>query len=84
MTGPSGKPSAALPKPSEVEQLEARVQSRLMGRVRDLRLLWRGGGLVLQGDAPTYYAKQLAQHAVLEATALPLLANEIQVRGAFG
>jgi hypothetical protein len=84
MNGPSGEPSSALPRLPEVEQLEARVQSRLLGRVRDLRLLWRGGGLVLQGHAPTYYAKQLAQHAVLEATALPLLANDIQVRGAVG
>jgi hypothetical protein len=67
-----------------VEHLEARVQSRLTGRVRDLRLLWRGGGLVLQGHAPTWYAKQLAQHEVLEATALPLLANEIQVGGTAG
>ena len=84
MNGPSGEPSGVLPRAPELEQLEARVQSRLMGRVRDFRLSLRGDGLVLQGHAPTYYAKQLAQHAVLEATALPILANEIQVRGAVG
>ena len=84
MSGPSVEPSVGLPRPPEVEHLEARVQSRLTGRVRDLRLLWRGGGLVLQGHAPTWYAKQLAQHEVLEATALPLLANEIQVGGTAG
>jgi hypothetical protein len=39
----------------------------------------RGCGLVLTGQASTYYAKQLAQHAVMEATALPILANEIDV-----
>jgi len=33
----------------------------------------------LRGRAKTYYAKQLAQHAVMEATDLPVLANEIEV-----
>jgi hypothetical protein len=64
----------------EVEQLQSRVRSRSNGRVRDFSLLVRGGGLVLQGHAPTYYAKQLAQHAIMEATPLPILANEIEVR----
>ena len=64
----------------DVERLEAQVQSRLGGRVRDLRLLAQDRGLVLRGRAPTYYAKQLAQHAVMTATALPILANEIEVR----
>ena len=61
------------------EQLETHVQSRLNGRVRHFRLVDHGSGLVLRGHARTYYAKQLAQHEVMEATALPILANEIQV-----
>jgi len=68
-----------LVRPSELDHLEAHVQCRLSGRVRDLRLLVRGNGLVLQGRTRTYYAKQLAQHAVMEATGLPILANEIEV-----
>jgi hypothetical protein len=64
----------------EIEQLRARVRQRSGGWVRDFHLLLQGSGLVLQGHAPTYYAKQLAQHAVMEATPLPILANEIQVR----
>jgi hypothetical protein len=67
------------PGPPELEQLETRVQSRLNGRVRDFRLAVRGCGLVLTGQARTWYAKQLAQHAVMEATALPIVANEIDV-----
>ena len=63
-----------------VEQLEALVQRRLNGRVRDLRLLVGDQGLVLQGHTTTYYAKQLAQHAVIEVTGLPILANDIEVR----
>jgi hypothetical protein len=61
------------------EQLEARIQGRLNGRVVDFRLLVRDQGLILQGHAHTYYAKQLAQQAVMEATGLPILANEIEV-----
>jgi hypothetical protein len=62
-----------------MEQLETHVQSRLNGRVRNFRLLVRGCGLVLTGQVCTYYARQLAQHAVMEATAFPILANEIDV-----
>ena len=62
-----------------MERLEAHVQSRLNGRVRDLCLLLRGQGLVLQGHAHTYYAKQLAQQAIVEATELSILTNEIVV-----
>ncbi len=65
--------------PAELEQLEARVQSRLHGRVRDFRVVVRGGGVMLTGHAHTYYAKQLAQHAVMEATTLPIVANAIDV-----
>jgi hypothetical protein len=62
-----------------MEQLETQIQSRLSGRVQHFRLVVRGCGLVLMGHARTYYAKQLAQQAVLEATALPIVANEIDV-----
>jgi len=62
-----------------VDQIEARVQCRLNGRVHDFRLSIRDNGLVLHGHARTYYAKQLAQHVVMEVTAVPILANEIEV-----
>jgi hypothetical protein len=60
-------------------ELEAHIQCRLGGRVRDFRVVIADKGLVLRGRAQTYHAKQLAQHAVLEATPLPILANEIEV-----
>ena len=63
-----------------VEQLEALVQRRLHGHVRDLRLLVGDQGLTLQGQTSTYYAKQRAQHAAMEITGLAILANEIEVR----
>jgi hypothetical protein len=37
------------------------------------------GGIVLRGRARTYYAKQLAQHAIMTETALSILGNEIEV-----
>lgn len=64
---------------SAIEQLEASIQSRLNGRVRDLRLVVCDHGLIMQGHATTYYVKQLAQHAVMSVTARLLVANEIEV-----
>jgi hypothetical protein len=79
MNDPIPETPAAPPGESEVDRLEAHIQSRLNGRVRDFRLSVHGHGLILKGHAHTYYAKQLAQHAVMEATALPILANDIRV-----
>ena len=47
--------------------------------VHQFHLDLQEGGLVLRGHAMTYYAKQLAQHAVMAATSLPIQANEIEV-----
>jgi hypothetical protein len=66
-------------KPEEIDRLKVAVQNQLAGRVSDLRLMLTEQGLVLQGRARSYYAKQLAQHAVIMATELPLLANDIEV-----
>ena len=67
-------------KPSEKEmRLETHIKSRLGSRVRHVRVVCRNDGVILQGSAHTYYAKQLAQHSVMEITELPILANEIDV-----
>ena len=65
--------------PSRTERLEALVQERLGTRVRDLRIVVRRQGVILEGRAPSYHAKQLAQHAAMELGELPVLANNIQV-----
>src|SRR5262249_31002298 len=65
---------------TSMDHLELLVQHRLGNRVRDLRVLVRQDGVILQGRAGTYHAKQLAQHAAMELTALPILANDIEVR----
>jgi len=64
------------------DQLEVLIQRRLLGRawVRGFRVMVQEQGLVLQACAPTSYAKQLAQHAAMEVSGLPILANEIEVQ----
>jgi hypothetical protein len=61
------------------ETLESLIERRLGNRVRDLRVVVREAGLVLQGRTSTYHAKQLAQHAAMEAATLPIVSNEIEV-----
>ena len=80
MTFPSIEENVDFGPQAEIDFLEASVRHRLGGGVRDFRLLFRDKGLILQGHASTYYAKQLAQHEIMKATRLPILANEIEVR----
>ena len=49
-----------------VAQLEARARQQVIGRVRDFRLVVQDESLLLRGQARTYYAKQLAQEAVMQ------------------
>ena len=69
----------APPPRTEDSQLTDLIIRRLGNRVRDLRVLRQGGGLVIQGRSTTYYAKQLAQHAAMELDNEPILANDIEV-----
>ena len=60
-------------------RIEEHVRCRLTGLLRDFQLVFRDKGLVLRGHVHTYYAKQLAQQAVMEASSLPIRANEMEV-----
>ena len=62
-----------------IAELEEQVRCCLGRRVRDLHLTAHDYGIILQGRASSYYAKQLAQHAVMQRVPLPILANEIEV-----
>jgi hypothetical protein len=79
MKGPSTEPSIDLSTANGATELQARLQGRLRGQIREFQLVFVDRRLILRGRAHTYYAKQLAQHAVMEATELPILANEIEV-----
>lgn len=71
----------ALPERSEeeLEALQTRLQALLGYAVRELRLSWEGNGVVLQGRAKRFYAKQLAQTMLQRLCAYPILANRIEV-----
>jgi hypothetical protein len=69
----------AEPTSRHEERLETLIERRLGTRIHNLRVKVRSMGLVLEGRAATYYAKQLAQHAAMEIAALPILANDIEV-----
>jgi hypothetical protein len=59
--------------------LEVAVWRRLRGRISSLRIDVSEGGLILRGSAPSYYVKQLVQHAVMSESILPIHANDIEV-----
>ncbi|MCS6851800.1 MAG: hypothetical protein NZ700_11600 [Gemmataceae bacterium] len=65
--------------PDTINRLETIVQGRLSAQVRDFRLEVGDRGLILRGSARTYYAKQLAQHAVMQTCEFPVESNEIEV-----
>jgi hypothetical protein len=67
------------PVAQDVERLELLVQRRLGNRIRDLRVSLRPDGVALSGRSTTYHAKQLAQHAAMELSDLPVVANDIEV-----
>jgi hypothetical protein len=63
----------------ELSDLESNLRIRLNGRIRQLRLTRRGHGLVIHGQAQTYYAKQMAQVELMETFHITVLANDIEV-----
>jgi hypothetical protein len=65
--------------PDQPSEVENRVRRRLSGRVLGFRVVFQDDGVVLRGASRTYYAKQLAQHAVMDATDRPIVANLIEV-----
>ena len=69
----------AEPISTREEQLESLIERRIGNRIRGLRVVVRAAGLILQGRATTYHAKQLAQHAAMDLATLPILSNEIEV-----
>jgi hypothetical protein len=79
MKAQSTDPSIDLSTANGAAELESRILYRLGGQIREFRLVLVDRRLILRGRAHTYYAKQLAQHAVMGATELPILANEIEV-----
>lgn len=55
------------------------IDRRLRGRLREFHIDREEQGLVLSGAAPSFYVKQLAQHAVKQMTRVPIARNDIHV-----
>ena len=54
-------------------ELERKIVSRTSGRIKELRVEAVDDGIVIWGQAPTYYVKQLVtQIALEEASEMPL------------
>lgn len=65
--------------PKDIEaMIKSQIRCRLGQGVKGLSVDVRDDRLVLSGRAPSYYAKQLAQHVAMKVSPLPL-ANEIDV-----
>jgi len=61
------------------EHIERLVRQRTSGLIRDLKIDVLPGEILLTGRAATYYAKQLATHAALDACEHLTLTNDIEV-----
>ena len=75
-----GQLLASTPRRDELAALiSQRIESRLGGRIRNLRVTLEGDVIVLAGTCTTYYSKQLAQHAALGVIEDEPLENRILV-----
>jgi len=59
--------------------IHQRIESRLFGRVKNLRVRAFSGTVILEGECATYYTKQLAQHAAMGILEDEHLENSIVV-----
>lgn len=64
----------------DLDSLQARLEAALGSYVREIRLVRHANGVILQGCAHSFYAKQLAQTVLMRLCDLPVIANEIEVR----
>ena len=59
--------------------IRQRIESRLLGRVRNLLVRSLDGVVILEGECTTYYTKQLAQHTAMGILDDEQLENSIVV-----
>jgi hypothetical protein len=78
---PAPEPKIDLTTSNGITELETRVECLLDGNIRNFQVIVGDKGVTIRGQAHTYLAKQLAKDVVLEATELPILADEIEVWG---
>jgi hypothetical protein len=69
-------PTVESRSPAQVAREVGRV---LRGRLKRFDIERKDDGLILSGQAPTFYVKQLAQHAVRRLSRVPIASNDIEV-----
>jgi hypothetical protein len=62
-----------------IEQVRSAVRARTGGRIHGLSIRIDDGCLVLTGRTSTYYNKQLATHAALDAALEMSVQNNVEV-----
>jgi hypothetical protein len=60
-------------------EIERQIYRKTHGRVRGLRVDVAEDSVTLRGEASTYYAKQIAQHVVLDMLVGQPVVNAIEV-----
>lgn len=68
-----------VPCSEDLERIQEEICRNFSRRVHNFRIRAVAEGLILEGRTKTYYGKQLVQHAVMDATDFPILANNIGV-----
>jgi hypothetical protein len=68
-----------LSPPVDLSPVVAEVDRRLGARLRRFAIKPCDDGIALTGRAPSFYVKQLAQHAVQRLTPLTIVRNDIEV-----
>ena len=61
------------------ERIRQRIELRLPGRIRDLKVVVVDGEVELAGRCATFYSKQLAQHVAMGVIDHERLVNSIEV-----
>jgi hypothetical protein len=64
---------------SLTEQIERLVRQLAHDRIRDLTVREDDGRILIRGQAPTYYTKQMAMHGALQLVSGDRLRAEITV-----
>ena len=68
-----------VPTSEELDNIQRYIRRNHSLRVHEFRMRTLDEGLILEGRTKTYYGKQLVQHAVMNLTEFPILANNIVV-----
>ena len=71
----------AQPPLSEAQRVTDVLTNRFGKRVRNLVVSFNKNedGLILKGQTATFHAKQQVQHAAMDISSLPIVANQIEV-----